>query len=368
VRNRLHALCPYFAMFPESFVAEQVSSHTKPGDIIFDPFSGRGTTVLQSLLMGRRAIALDINPVAYCISRAKADVPPLCDVLDEIAALESAYKNADAEALEAIRCGLPRFYRRAFYHSTLRELLFLRASLKWRVNPVHCFISALALGCLHGEKGKPFQYFSNQMPRTISTKPDYSVRYWEAHNLWPERRKVFSTLRRRAAYRLCGDVPKLRGEVKMGDARDGAKHFPHLQTSAAMVLTSPPYLDVTSYEEDQWLRMWFLGYPERPSYRKISKDDRHTSGPAYWRFLSDVWSGISPLLRDRAVIVCRLGAKGVKKGDLTRNIMNSMRRAFPGARLTKEPLLSRIRGRQTECFRPGSEGCLYEVDYTFVVS
>src|ERR1043166_3526401 len=74
MRHRFHALCPYFAMFPESFVRKHLV-WTKPNDLVFDPFSGRGTTVFESLLHGRHAFGCDVNPVAVCISNAKADPP-----------------------------------------------------------------------------------------------------------------------------------------------------------------------------------------------------------------------------------------------------------------------------------------------------
>ena len=77
-RHRFHSLCPYFAMFPERFAETWISRLTKPGDRVLDPFCGRGTTPFQSVLMGREAIACDINPVASCVSKAKTnlDQPP----------------------------------------------------------------------------------------------------------------------------------------------------------------------------------------------------------------------------------------------------------------------------------------------------
>ena len=83
-RHPLHSICPYFAMFPETFVERQVCAYTKPGDYTFDPFCGRGTTVFQSLLMDRPSAGNDVNSVAACIAGAKADAPDLKAVLDRI--------------------------------------------------------------------------------------------------------------------------------------------------------------------------------------------------------------------------------------------------------------------------------------------
>src|SRR5260370_33378460 len=71
MRHRFHALCPYFAMFPESFASTWIERLTKPGEVVLDPFSGRGTTAFQALLMRRRAIACDVNDVASWPRRAK---------------------------------------------------------------------------------------------------------------------------------------------------------------------------------------------------------------------------------------------------------------------------------------------------------
>ncbi|MDA8120863.1 MAG: DNA methyltransferase, partial [Gammaproteobacteria bacterium] len=81
----MHSICPYFAMFPEDFVAKQLLAYTQRGDIVFDPFCGRGTTVFESLLNGRRASGVDINPVAACIAGAKADAPKLGSVQTRLA-------------------------------------------------------------------------------------------------------------------------------------------------------------------------------------------------------------------------------------------------------------------------------------------
>ena len=77
VKHRLRALCLYFAMFTHTFVRKHLFALTHAGDIILDPFSSRGTTLLESLLLGRKALAVDINPVAACVTGAKTHVPTL---------------------------------------------------------------------------------------------------------------------------------------------------------------------------------------------------------------------------------------------------------------------------------------------------
>lgn len=353
-------------MFPESFVERYVGQLTSEGDYTFDPFSGRGTTVLQSLLMRRGAAAVDINPVAFCISAAKACVPELATIQARITNLENAFLRSNTARLVAEASQLPEFFHYAFRPSVLVVILFLRKRLRWRSSAVDRFIAALLLGCLHGEMDKSSSYLSNQMPRTISTKPEYSVRYWKKRKLHPPKRAVFSLLRMRAEYRLSTGRPASQGLVTMGDARDSGHLLAPLNGRVRAVITSPPYFNVTSYEEDQWLRLWFLGNQPSPTYRAISTDDRHCSSESYWEFLSDVWEGVSPLVCERkAYLVCRLAAKNVTRSELTERLYDSVLRAFPRAYLTGRPIVSKIRNKQSKYFRPGAKGCFFELDYLF---
>lgn len=363
MRHPLQAICPYFAMFPEEFARGHIEQFTVRGDLVFDPFSGRGTTAFEAVNCGRQAGACDVNPVAYCITAAKVAPPKLADVLDEIARIERAYSTADNAGLREIRRCLPEFFGRAFHWCSLEQLLFLRQSLEWRESSLHRFITALVLGSLHGDRDKSPSYFSNQMPRTISPKPAYAVRYWRKNNLWPHKRDVFGIIKQRAEFRLRSEVPSSCGIVKLCDVRDAHREFVECTGKVKAVVTSPPYFNVTNYEEDQWLRLWFLGGEPHPTYGRVSRDDRYTDKHRYWCFLSEAWKGIAPLLRSDAVLVCRMGGCGMSCDEITEGLLTSVRQSFENARLLRAPQESEIKGSQTHAFRPGSKGCKYEWDY-----
>jgi DNA methylase len=365
MRNPLHSICPYFAMFPESFVAEQVEKFTGRGDVIFDPFCGRGTAILQSLLMDRNAAGTDINPVAYCVSAAKAKLPSLASAIYKIDVLQNAFRSENEADLSRQRRSLPLFFKHAFQPSTLGPILFLRRVLDWRNDPVDRFVATLILGALHGEMDKSSSYLSNQMPRTISTKPNYSISYWRRHRLKPPRRDVFALLRAKANYRLAAEVPSREGFVAMVDAREAAESFPMLARKVKAVITSPPYLNVTRYEEDQWLRLWFLGHEPGPTYGDISKDDRHVGHDNYWEFLSESWAGIRPLMGRNSVLVCRLAGKDVTRKELTDNLYETVLLSFPRAYLVAPPKASKIRPQHRLYFQPNARGCRFEIDYVF---
>jgi DNA methylase len=365
VRHPLHSLCPYFAMFPEDFVAKQVLAYTRRGDWVFDPFSGRGTTVFESLLNGRPAAGTDLNPVAACVAGAKANAPVLRNVLKRLDSLEAEFALVGRVETDV----LADFFRWCFHEHTLAELLFLRRELMWKTSKVDRFIAAVALGCLHGESHKTPNCLSNRMPRTISTKPEYSIRWWIARGLAAPERKTFEILKSMCRYRLQEAVPEIIGEVKLRDARQAGNAFPALREKVSLVVTSPPYLDTTDYIEDQWLRLWFLGGPEQPR-GGVNKDDRHTRLDSYWKFLTDAWSGIQPLVKRGTHIVVRIGGTRMPKQALGEGLLESLKGGMTGFRVkpVRRGSTTEIRNRQTNVFRPGTSAVRYEHDFAFKIT
>ena len=361
MRHRFHALCPYFAMFPEMFVEKWVNRLTKRGDVVLDPFCGRGTAPFQSLLLSREAIACDVNPVAYCVTKAKTNAPLASSVRRRITQLESQY---NARRWESVRQRLPEFFHYAYTSRTLKQILYLRSVLDWEESDSDCMVAALVLGSLHGESEKSRSYLSNQMPRTISTKPAYSVRFWQKHGYTPPERDVFDLLRDRVAFRYESEPPENRGTVLRTDMRELPRLVADYAKPIKCVITSPPYLDVTNFEEDQWLRLWFLGGKPHPTYHVVSKDDRHERPEKYWDLIADIWRVLGQVLAKSAKIVIRLGGKKLDPEQMGRSLQATAMFSKRKVSLI-ESEVSEIKGWQTDSFRPGSKGCGREVDFCF---
>ena len=363
-RHPFHSICPYFAMFPEQFVGQQLLSFTSPGDLVFDPFCGRGTTVFEGLLRDRRAVGSDINPVAVCISSAKAAAPNFSDITSRIDVLEEQFHD------DSMDRGVPTtFFEACFEQRTLAEILFLRQALDWRDNATDCFIAAVMLGILHGDSHRSKYCLSNRMPRTISTKPDYSIRWWNERNLTPPRRPVFDTLRKATAFRYRVPPAETKGVVRQADARAAASTFREFAGQVNLVVTSPPYLDTTDYAEDQWLRLWFLGGEPRPILRQ-NRDDRHTRSDEYWEFLEESWSGLTSLMAENATIVIRIGRTKLSKPELFTALTNSLFAAFTDHNVDPlhEGVTSSIRPRETTAFRPTPPRPRVEHDFAYRLS
>lgn len=359
MRNRFHALCPYFAMFPEAFAETWIDRLTKPGDLVLDPFCGRGTAPFQALLMDRSAIGNDINPVAFCLTKAKLAAPAKSSVMRRLRELERGFH---AHTWEARRRSSSEFFQVAFSPLTLRQLLYLRHVLAWRSSRVDAMIASLTLGSLHGESERYDTYLSNQMPRTISTKPAYSLRFWERHGFTAPERDVFSLLRNRAAYRYESEAPHGDARVLNLDMRE----LPRVlrQRQVRCVITSPPYLNVTDFGEDQWLRIWFLGGNPHPGRGVISRDDRHRGAEGYWRLIADMWRTLSAVVAPQGSVVVRLGGKGLDPEQLVAALDGVSKVASRRIEMV-EHSVSALTKRQTDAFRPGTRGCRYEVDAVF---
>jgi hypothetical protein len=350
-------------MFPEEFVQNHLLAYSRPGELILDPFAGRGTTLFESILNNRRAIGTDINPVAACISGAKVNAPILGQVLERIESLERQSKRQTRR-----RRSPSAFFDACYHQETLQEILFLREKLKWRKNKVDRFVAALVLGALHGESHRSQLCLSNRMPRTISTKPTYSIRWWAQHGYVAPLRRTFDVLRDVTRMRYKLPPPTIRGQMKLADARRCGRAYKKYHGQVSLVVTSPPYIDVTDYAEDQWLRLWFLGGAPEPKSR-LNRDDRYSNEEDYWHFLTEVWAGCAPLLAKSSRIVIRIGGK-TSAEELFEGVSDSLREGLQdcGLRIRERYRHSSVnQKRQTNAFRPGTSDDRTEHDFIFSV-
>lgn len=299
-KMRLNAICPYFTMFPLTFPYRALKSANE-GDLVYDPFCGRGTTNYAARLLGLESFGVDSNPVAHAIAQAKLiDVKPkaiinLCnDILsnNEITTLPNS-----------------AFWNLAYHENTLVEICILRDYFLKRIHRLtkaEIALKAIVLGILHGPvmKSQP-SYLSNQMPRTFATKPDYSVRYWMERDMEPKFVSTAQLVKRKAEYIFNEQVPKKSsGKIFLGDSREmksiQGKKFD-------WIVTSPPYYGMSTYEQDQWLRNWFLGGIEKVDYS--SKDQlKHRSEDAFTKDLAKVWKNTARKCKPQAKMVIRFGA------------------------------------------------------------
>ena len=71
VAGLTHCHYKYPARFSPQFVSAAISTLSKPGDVILDPYMGGGTTIVEAMSNNRRAIGCDLNSLAVFIAKVK---------------------------------------------------------------------------------------------------------------------------------------------------------------------------------------------------------------------------------------------------------------------------------------------------------
>lgn len=70
----------YRACFKPQLPRFFIERLSEVGDLVYDPFMGRGTTLIEGALLGRRVAGCDVNPLSEILVRGRFEVPTLAEV------------------------------------------------------------------------------------------------------------------------------------------------------------------------------------------------------------------------------------------------------------------------------------------------
>jgi site-specific DNA-methyltransferase (adenine-specific) len=302
-----HAMCSYLGTFPASLARAMISLLSAPGDNIMDPFSGRGTTLLEGRILQRRALVSDLNPMAVALSRAKNADVTMEQALSEIEALKSSYDRV---------MYLPEAHvqhddiQLIYSPETLAQLCYLRRRLLKSDSDVRAFLLGALLGVMHGAERQDgtSAYASISMPNTFSMSPNYVRRFVETKQLNRIGRDVFAILAEKVERLNKSDWPVgNKGIVTVSDAKQLSQNpdIAEYHGKVKLVVTSPPYLGVVNYAKQNWIRNWLL---EPADYfgREADLDDNLTL-PAWLDFIEATIEQLKTFLTPDGVIVLVVG-------------------------------------------------------------
>lgn len=244
-QRRGHALheISYRACFKAELPGFFIDRLTCPGDVVFDPFMGRGTTPLQAGLRDRQAWGSDINPLSALLTR-----PRLTPVT--LAQVETALSQVDWTRADYLREDLLAFYHPA----TLRQLESLRLWLAGTGHPAAGWIRMVALNRLSGHS--PGFFSGRSMPPnqaiSVAAQRKINARLGQTP---PERDVAALILKKSKSLLRQGPPPAARHRLSTAPAWDTG--LPEARVT--LTVTSPPFLDVVQYAADNWLRCWFAG-------------------------------------------------------------------------------------------------------------
>jgi hypothetical protein len=340
--HSFHPMCSYLASFPAGLAHAFIARYTRPGDVVLDPFSGRGTTPLQACAEGRIGVGNDLNPFAYILTAAKVDAPSKPEVKTRLTAIRVAWAAAstdwqeiaaavsadpmagvavpgpgsrpvEGQASARPEAPVPAEVALAFHPRTLAQVLFLRAGLD-PDDRTDRFILAALTGILHGKSGS---YLSAVMPNTFSMAPRYVRDFVARTGFRSPERDAFALLEDKVRRLYRQPVPARRGIALLGDARDAgirtreALRSRGLPERARLVVTSPPYLRVVKYGYYNWLRLWLLGY-DAAAIDDLLDDAHHRD--EYLVFMREVLRGLRSALSDDAVVAVVVGDVELDRG------------------------------------------------------
>lgn len=307
--SNLNTICPYFAMFPIDFPSRIIEEHmigNDPNSCVLDPFCGRGTTNYAARLAGLYTIGIDCSPVAVAISKAKLSDSVPNDIVARAQELIESYPDPIMPSGE--------FWSLAFNNGVLKDLCSIREGLLEEDEKDDDALRGLMLGALHGPLGRTTQsYLSNQCPRTYAPKPRYSIRYWKERSMRPPSVDVLRLIERRAQRHFGAPIPEGRGSIHLGDSTDKRLFFSLYEEldavgmSVDLIVTSPPYMGMNTYVQDQWLRNWFVGGPDEVDYstgRQISRGGIN----GFVESLKGVWDNCASVSNEKTRLVIRFGA------------------------------------------------------------
>jgi len=262
---------------PEFFIERL----TKPGDAVYDPFMGRGTTPVQAALMGRRPVGNDVNPLSVLLTRPRLRPPALNDIADRLGQVQWNQGRVQEEDLLA-------FYspRTLCHLDALRTWLIERAPLGDIPDPVDDWIRMVAINRLTGHSPGFFSVYTLPPNQAVSANAQRKINEQRAQT--PPDRDIPKLILKKSRS-LLGDGPMTpHPDALLVTAP--AHTTPALKdASIQLVVTSPPFLDIVQYAEDNWLRNWFAGIDA------ASVKIAHHRTEAAWQTM--VWETLTELAR-----------------------------------------------------------------------
>jgi len=292
--HSLHYVVSYRASFKPELPEFFISQYSEPGNVVFDPFNGRGTTALQANLMGRTAYGSDVNPMAERITYPKChpvNADEVARTLDEI--------RLDPHARVPAEEDLTMFY----HPKTFREIVGLKKHLAEHRTDADRFIELVALSRLHGHSTGFFSVYS--FPQ-ISVAPGNQIKINERRKQAPDYRPIKPRILKKARAALAhGGIRRAReaardNRFELCDARELG--FP--DACADLIVTSPPFLNKADYILDNWLELWFLGISEEVVRRKVVQT---TSLKKWVEFMTPAVAEMARVLRPGAAAVIEVG-------------------------------------------------------------
>ena len=258
----------YRACFKPQLPRFFIELFTKKGDIVYDPFTGRGTTPVEAGLLGRRVISNDINPLSRILCEPRFFVPDALSV-------KRRFDDIEYDGSCCAEIDLSMFYEK----KTESEVVSLKNYLYERKKSgeedyIDKWIRMAATNRLTGHSKGFFSVYT--LPPNQAVSQQSQIKINEKKNQTPEYRDTKKLILKKTKALL-----KTLSEDEIRDLSYAGENSQFLQSDAAetkeisdesvsLTVTSPPFLDIVQYASDNWLRCWFNSLDAQGIARKIT--------------------------------------------------------------------------------------------------
>ena len=257
--NSIHEIS-YRACYKPELPNFFIDIFTKEGDVVYDPFAGRGTTLIEAALMNRQIIANDVNPLSKILTQPRLKIPTIKEVQKRLDQIKFINQRADID--------LSMF----FHRDTESEIVSLKNNLE--DNPIDNWIRMVSTNRLTGHSAgffsgytlPPNQAASQRRQKLINKRLGIVPSYKNTKEIIIKKSKSLMRNINSDLSRRLEDV----SSTAIFSSLDSRKTNHISPDSVHLTVTSPPFLNIVRYAEDNWLRSWFNGIDASKIESKIS--------------------------------------------------------------------------------------------------
>lgn len=306
--SSLHEIS-YRACFKAELPSFFINLLTKENDVVYDPFCGRGTTVIEAALQKRRIISNDVNPLSRIFTEARLEIPSIEDVSHRLEEIKIS-KKFSAEI------DLSMF----FEAETLHEILSLKHYLQKRrdlgnEDGLDRWIRMVATNRLTGHSPGFFSIYTLPPNQAISAEKQTQLNAKNNRKAEYRDTKAIIVKKSRSLLRNVSLTQKnnlhnaKKTAIFLNESAAETKKI--LKNSVDLIVTSPPFLDVVNYAKDNWLRGWFNGIDMSEVAKKISS---HSKIEQWNEFISACFVEFYRIVKSGGYVAFEVGE--VKNGKI----------------------------------------------------
>ncbi|MEX1275424.1 MAG: DNA methyltransferase [Bacteroidota bacterium] len=252
--SSLHEIS-YRACFKPQLPRFFIEGLSEPGDVVYDPFMGRGTTIIEAVLSGRRSLGNDSNPLSRLLTIPRLDPPAFEDIIKRLERIKIASGRKSDTDLSM------------FYHPGTRdEIVSLRNYLSDRMREgeedrVDRWIRMVATNRLTGHSPGFFSVYT--LPPNQAATQANQRKINKDRKQRPTYRDVKELILKKSRSLMRNVTPDQQSRIaefakQTALFTGGADKTKGINDSSVqLTVTSPPFLDVVNYAQDNWLRNWF---------------------------------------------------------------------------------------------------------------